>query len=165
MKHFALFLTLMLAVLYSCAPTSETASTAQTEKQPTFTFRVQLELKDAEGMDDSLIQSVRGKNDVVVMDSVVVVNETDLNKIEFKKDSKDTRKIIFYFNKLGSSKITSQIKKRKRVMAVITMNGEVYEVVNLVSTFKNGVLRLGKSITAADSEKLKSTMSESLIAK
>lgn len=164
MRTTGLLLILIFGFVMACSPSAEVAKPAPAEVKPTFSFRLHLETTNTDGVPDSLIQSVRGKNDVVIMDTVVHVDELDLNKIEFKKETAETKKVIFYFNKEGAGKIAKLVKKRKKPMAVVVMNGEVYEVLNLNNAYKSGVLRLSKSILVSDADKLAATMPKKLLA-
>lgn len=160
MKLTALLL-IAFGLIISCSSSNE-SNTAPKEVKPSFSFRLHLESKNSDGIPDSLIQSVRGKNDVVIMDSIVYVDELDLVKLEFKKETAETKKVVFHFSKEGASKFAKVFKKRKKPMGVVVMNGEVYEVLNLNTAYKNGVLRLNKSILTSDAEKLIATLPKNL---
>lgn len=162
---FFLIVTVLISVFYSCSTSKEPVKPeVESITKPKFSLRLQLEKKDAEGLADSLILSTRGKNDVVLLDPVIQLNESQLNKVEFKKDGKETRKIVFYFNKEGSAVLAKLIKAKKKKL-VVMMNNEVFETTDLTAEMKNGIFRLAKSITVSDADKLKETIPVELVGK
>ncbi len=160
-----LFFLVPVSAFFSCTTTHEPVKTeVDSIAKSKFSLRLQLEKKDADGLADSLILSTRGKNDVVLLDPVIQLNESHLNKVEFKKDGKETRKIVFYFNKEGSAVLSKLIKAKKKKL-VVMMNNEVFETTDLTAEMKNGIFRLTKSIVISDADKLKDTIPVELLAK
>lgn len=162
---FILFYITLSVLIAACTPTQETTQPVSAElSKPKFSLRMHLEKKDAEGLADSLILSTKGKNDVILLDPVVQLDETMLNKVEFKKDSKETRKLVLYFNKTGAAKLSQLIKSRKKGL-VVMMNNEIYETTKLTAEMKNGIFRLMNPIWIKEADQLKETIPSEILVK
>lgn len=130
--------------------------------QPNFSFRAHIETDFVAGHPDSLILSQKGRNNVLILDKDIQLSDNDLNKIEYKKKSADTKSITLYFNKEGTRKITQLVKSKKNKKLIFMLNGEVYDVIDISKLPTKGTLELKSHIMSTDADKLYETMPERL---
>lgn len=161
-----LFLGLAIVGLAACqAPQPVTRPEPVTEvvKPDPFVFRIHLEAKSADGVDDSLIQDLQGKNDVLILDPVVQLENSDLEKVEFIKNKTEDVQLSLTLTKAGLKKLNTLAKGKKRKSILFYINGKVYEKMKLDASYKKPVLKMKTLLTADQAEKIKKTIPAELL--
>lgn len=161
-----LFLGLAIAGLSACQspqPVAKPEPLVEVVKPDPFVFRIHLEAKSADGVDDSLIQDLQGKNDVLILDPVVQLENSDLEKVEFIKNKTEDVQLSLTLTKPGLKKLNALAKGKKRKSVLFYINGKVYEKMKLDVSYKKPVLKMKTLLTADQAEKIKKTIPAELL--
>lgn len=161
MVRYFFFLGCLLLGFSACQtpqPVVKPEPVVEVAKVDPFVFRIHLEAKSADGVDDSLIQDLQGKNDVLILDPVVQLDNADLEKVEFLKTKNEDVQLSLTLNKAGLKKLNSLAKVKKRKNILFYINGKVYERMKLESSYKKPVLKMKTLLTAEQAEKIRKTI-------
>jgi len=153
-----LFLTGFLAACQTTEPVQKPQEPEEAPKPDPFVFRLHLEAKSAEGVSDTLIQDLHGKNDVLVLDPVIQLDQTDLEKVEFVKNKQGDYQISWYLTKDGLKKLNSLARSKKGKSILFYVNGTVLEKMKLETGYKKPVLKMKTLLTEDQAMKIKQTV-------
>ncbi|MCK6601788.1 MAG: hypothetical protein L6Q77_08195 [Bacteroidetes bacterium] len=156
-----LLLVLLTGFVAGCQtsePVQKPQEPASVPKPDPFVFRIHLEAKSADGVSDSLIQDLHGKNDVLVLDPVIQLDQADLEKVEFVKNKQGDFQISWFLTKDGLKKLNSLAKSKKGKSILFYVNGTVLEKMKLETGYKKPVLKMKTLLTEDQAMKIKQTV-------